>query len=65
LPKRTTKVSGVLAAAEAYASTLPHREGQLRLVRSLGRKLLDAYDEWIEKVERARISASQPAAVIV
>jgi PadR family transcriptional regulator, regulatory protein AphA len=42
----------LLAAGEARASTLPHRERQLRLVRSLGRKLLDAHDEWIDEVER-------------
>ncbi len=34
------------------APTLPHRERQRRLVRSVGRKLLDAHDEWVEEVER-------------
>jgi PadR family transcriptional regulator, regulatory protein AphA len=37
---------------ERRASSLPHRERQLRLVRSLGRRLLDAHLEWIEEVER-------------
>jgi hypothetical protein len=32
--------------------TIPHRERQLRLVRSLGRKLLQAHLEWIDEVEQ-------------
>ena len=42
----------LLEEAESRASTLPHRERQLRLIRSLGRKLLDAHEEWIDEVER-------------
>lgn len=42
----------LLDEAESRASTLPHRERQLRLVRSLGRKLLDAHDRWIDEVEQ-------------
>jgi DNA-binding PadR family transcriptional regulator len=38
--------------AERRATTIPHRERQLRLVRSLGRKLLEAHLEWIDEVER-------------
>jgi PadR family transcriptional regulator AphA len=38
--------------AERRAATIPHRERQLRLVRSLGRRLLDAHLEWIDEVER-------------
>ena len=37
---------------ERLARTIPHRERQLRLVRSLGRKLLQAHLEWIEEVEQ-------------
>jgi PadR family transcriptional regulator, regulatory protein AphA len=37
---------------EGRAPTIPHRERQLRLVRSLGRKLLQAHLEWIEEVEQ-------------
>jgi PadR family transcriptional regulator, regulatory protein AphA len=37
---------------EARAPSIPHRERQLRLVRSLGRKLLAAHLEWIDEVER-------------
>jgi DNA-binding PadR family transcriptional regulator len=42
----------LLEEAETRASTLPHRERQLRLLRSLGHKLLDLHDEWIDEVER-------------
>jgi DNA-binding PadR family transcriptional regulator len=42
----------LLEQAESRAWTLPHRARQLRLVRSLGRKLLDAHDEWIDEVVR-------------
>jgi DNA-binding PadR family transcriptional regulator len=37
---------------ERRAVDIPHRERQLRLVRSLGRKLLDAHLEWIDEVEQ-------------
>ena len=37
---------------ERRALTIPHRERQLRLVRSLGKKLLNAHLEWIDEVER-------------
>lgn len=36
---------------ERRAPSIPHRERQLRLVRSLGRRLLQAHLEWIEEVE--------------
>jgi DNA-binding PadR family transcriptional regulator len=39
-------------ADERRATSLPHRERQLRLVRSLGRRLLDAHLDWIDDVER-------------
>ena len=51
----------LLEAAESHASTLPHRERQLRLVRSLGRRLLDAHDDWIDEVERELGSAVSKA----
>jgi DNA-binding PadR family transcriptional regulator len=41
-----------IAEDERRAETLPHRERQLRLMRSLGRRLLQAHLEWIEEVER-------------
>ena len=39
-------------AAERRAPTIQHRERQLRLVRSLGRRLLQAHLDWIDEVER-------------
>jgi PadR family transcriptional regulator, regulatory protein AphA len=48
----------LLEVAESRASQLPHRERQLRLVRSLGRKLLDAHDQWIDEVERELAQAA-------
>ena len=37
---------------ERRAPWIPHRERQLALVRSLGRRLLEAHLEWIDDVER-------------
>jgi DNA-binding PadR family transcriptional regulator len=37
---------------ERRAVSIPHRERQLRLVRSLGRRLRRAHLEWIDEVER-------------
>ena len=37
---------------ERRAASIPHRERQLKLVRSLGRRLLEAHLEWIDEVER-------------
>lgn len=36
---------------ERRALTIPHRERQLRLVRSLGRRLLQAHLEWLDEIE--------------
>ncbi len=41
-----------LDAAEAVATTLPHRERYLRLVHRLGRALLDVHERWLDEVER-------------
>lgn len=38
--------------SEARAAELPHRERYLRLVHSLGSRILDAHDEWLDEVER-------------
>lgn len=40
-----------LDVAEAVAQTLPHRERYLRLVHSLGRRLLEAHVAWLDEVE--------------
>jgi PadR family transcriptional regulator AphA len=45
-------VSAGLDEAERYAATLPHRERYLRLVHSLGRRLIDAHRQWLKEVER-------------
>jgi PadR family transcriptional regulator, regulatory protein AphA len=45
-------LSARLDAAEAAASTLPHRERYLRLVHRLGRALLRVHSEWVDEVER-------------
>ncbi len=42
----------VLDEAEIRARTVPHRERQLRLLRSLGRRLLQAHLDWIDEVEQ-------------
>jgi DNA-binding PadR family transcriptional regulator len=41
-----------LDVAEEVAKTLPHRERYLRLVHSLGRRLVRAHEEWADEVER-------------
>ncbi|HEY3188330.1 MAG TPA: hypothetical protein VGJ70_12705, partial [Solirubrobacteraceae bacterium] len=44
----------MIDADERRASSIPHRERQLSLVRSLGRRLLQAHVEWLDEVERER-----------
>lgn len=41
----------VLDDDERRAAQFPHRARQLQLVRSLGRRLLDAHTEWLAEVE--------------
>ncbi|MQA73638.1 MAG: hypothetical protein GEU88_04685 [Solirubrobacterales bacterium] len=41
-----------LERAEGIAGELPHRERYLRLNHRLSRKLLDAFLEWLDEVER-------------
>jgi DNA-binding PadR family transcriptional regulator len=41
-----------LEAAQAVASSLPHRERYLRLVHAYGKGLLDMHERWLEEVER-------------
>jgi len=38
--------------AEAVADTLPHREKYLRLNHRLARRVVDAYAEWLDEIER-------------
>jgi DNA-binding PadR family transcriptional regulator len=44
-------VSAGLDDAERFAATLPERERYLRLVHSLGRRLVTAHREWLAEVE--------------
>lgn len=46
------ELSARLDVAEEVARTLPHRERYLRLVHSLGRKLLRAHEGWADEIER-------------
>jgi DNA-binding PadR family transcriptional regulator len=41
-----------LTEAEERAETIPHRTKYLLLTHRLARHVLDAYDEWLEEVER-------------
>ena len=41
-----------LDAADEVAGTLPNREKYLRLNHRLARRVLDAYEEWLDDVER-------------
>jgi PadR family transcriptional regulator AphA len=45
-------VSAGLDDAERFATTLPERERYLRLVHSLGRRLVSAQREWLAEVEQ-------------
>ena len=42
----------LLDAADEAAGTLPHREKYLRLNHRLARRVLDAYEEWLDEIER-------------
>jgi DNA-binding PadR family transcriptional regulator len=41
-----------LDEAELAAESIPHRRRNLRLVQSLGRKLVAVHHEWVDEVER-------------
>ena len=45
-------LEAILDQAEISHQAVPHRERQLRLLRSLGRRLLRAHLEWLDEVER-------------
>lgn len=46
------QVRAGLADAEAFAGTLPERERYLRLVHSLGHRLVDGIASWLDEVEQ-------------
>jgi PadR family transcriptional regulator, regulatory protein AphA len=47
------ELAALLDEAENVAEAIPHRERNLRLVHSLGRKLVAAHEAWLDEVERA------------
>jgi PadR family transcriptional regulator AphA len=46
------ELEALLDEAEIRHQTVPHRERQLRLLRSLGRRVLRAHLDWIAEVEQ-------------
>jgi PadR family transcriptional regulator, regulatory protein AphA len=52
LREEIAALSAGIDEEERRAASIPHRERQLRLVRSLGRSLLRAHLDWIDEVER-------------
>jgi DNA-binding PadR family transcriptional regulator len=47
-----TRVREELDEAEERAATLPHRQKYLLMNHRLARRIVDAYDEWLDEVER-------------
>src|SRR5262249_5170127 len=43
---------GRLVAADEAAGSLPHREKYLRLNHRLAERVLDAYEQWLDEIER-------------
>jgi DNA-binding PadR family transcriptional regulator len=52
LREELAELSRLLDEAEQVADELPHRRPSLRLMQSLGRKLLAVHEEWLDEVER-------------
>ena len=52
LREEIAELSAEVDEDEHRAPSIPHRERQLKLVRSLGRRLLQAHLDWIDEVER-------------
>jgi DNA-binding PadR family transcriptional regulator len=50
----------MLEEGELRAHMFPHRELQLRLLRSLGRRLLQAHADWIDEIERELSPQREP-----
>jgi PadR family transcriptional regulator, regulatory protein AphA len=46
------ELASLTEEAERVAASLPHRQRNLLLVHSLGRKLVTAHEEWLDEVER-------------
>ncbi len=52
LRQEIAELSEEIDADERRAPSYPHRERQLKLVRSLGRRLLQAHLDWIDEVDQ-------------
>jgi DNA-binding PadR family transcriptional regulator len=52
LRREITELSAGIDADERRAPSIPYRERQLKLVRSLGRRLLQAHLDWIDVIEQ-------------
>jgi DNA-binding PadR family transcriptional regulator len=55
------ELTAILDESERREPRFPHRERQLRLLHSLGRRILRAHLEWIDEVERELTSVAPPA----
>lgn len=53
LRQELDELSRLLEEAERVAEGLPHRRRNLRLVHSLGRRLVAAHEAWLDEVEAA------------
>jgi hypothetical protein len=47
-----TELSAGIDEDDRRGPSIPHRERQLKLVRSLGTRLLQAHLDWIDEIER-------------
>jgi PadR family transcriptional regulator, regulatory protein AphA len=52
LRRELAQLHAHLDEAESIAPSLPHRERYLSLVHSLGRRLVEAHEAWLDEVER-------------
>ena len=52
LREEIAELSAVLDDSERREPQFPHRQRQLKLLHSLGRRILNAHVEWIEEVEQ-------------
>jgi PadR family transcriptional regulator, regulatory protein AphA len=52
LREEIADISAQRDAAEAIATTIPHRETYLRLNHRLARRIVEAHSDWLDEVER-------------
>ena len=55
------ELSALLDESERREPQFPHRRRQLKLLHSLGRRILQAHLEWVEEVEREFCGPSDPS----